>query len=486
MNTDEKGLEPSRPDGLDSAQGYSRRHFLKVAGLAGAALATGSAVSAVVAACGGGTTTSSSAAQTTTTGGPTTSATQAVVTTTTAAGPEAGPEIKVGFVSALTGSMAAFGKPDRYLVDRWKEVIADGLVCGDGKKHPVSVNIQDAQSNSNRASQVAGDLIENQKCQIMMAACTGDIAVPVADTCEALGTPSFTTDAIWQAWFNTRKGDPKVGFKWTYHAFFATDDSFVMYFDMWNKVPNNKTYGALWPNDIDGNTYRKLWPAAIEKQGWKLVDPGDFPDGNEDFTAIIDKFKKGGAEVCAGLMAPPDFTTFWKQATQQGYKPKICSIGKALNFPQAVTALGDISIGLTAPIYWAPTFPYKSSLTGETAQQLADDYEKRTGQQWSQALNHYICFEVVVDTLKRAKDPTSKESIVAALKVTKIASIEGPIDFTAPIQAGTVHPNINCCRMPLVGGQWVKGKKWPYDVLIVANKQFEDIPLGGQMKSLTT
>jgi branched-chain amino acid transport system substrate-binding protein len=275
MNTCDRPSEAPSAGDLEAAREYSRRHFLKLAGLAGAALAAGGAVSGVVTACGGGTTTTSAAAQTTTTAGPTTSVSQAAASTTTAsAGPETAAEIKVGFVSALTGSMAAFGKPDRYLVDRWKEAVADGLVCGDGKKHPVSINIQDAQSNSNRASQVAGDLIENQKCLIMMGACTGDIAVPVADTCEALGTPSFTTDAIWQAWFQTRKGDPKVGFKWTYHAFFATDDSFIMYFDMWGKVPNNKTYGALWPNDIDGNTYRKLWPAAIEKQGWKLVEIG--------------------------------------------------------------------------------------------------------------------------------------------------------------------------------------------------------------------
>ena len=41
-----------------------------------------------------------------------------------------------------------------------------------------------------------------------------------------------------------------------------------------------------------------------------------------------------------GVPIPPDFTTFWKQAAQQGFKPKIASIGKALLFPASVDALG--------------------------------------------------------------------------------------------------------------------------------------------------
>ena len=32
-------------------------------------------------------------------------------------------------------------------------------------------------------------------------------------------------------------------------------------------------------------------------------------------------------------MIPPDFATFWSQAAQQGFKPKIVTIGKALLFP---------------------------------------------------------------------------------------------------------------------------------------------------------
>ena len=39
-------------------------------------------------------------------------------------------------------------------------------------------------------------------------------------------------------------------------------------------------------------------------------------------------------------MIPPDFGTFWAQAAQQGFNPKVATIGKALLFPSAIEALG--------------------------------------------------------------------------------------------------------------------------------------------------
>ena len=44
-------------------------------------------------------------------------------------------------------------------------------------------------------------------------------------------------------------------------------------------------------------------------------------------------------QILTGVVLPPDFTTFWNQALQQGFKPKAASIGKAILFPVAVEAL---------------------------------------------------------------------------------------------------------------------------------------------------
>ena len=110
---------------------------------------------------------------------------------------EAGREVKIGYVTPITGPIAAFGLADQFCIDQWKGGIGDGIVLGDGKKHPVTFSVVDSQSDSMRASQVAGDLIQNSKVDIIMAAASPDTVNPVADQAEAQSTPCITTTAPW-------------------------------------------------------------------------------------------------------------------------------------------------------------------------------------------------------------------------------------------------------------------------------------------------
>jgi branched-chain amino acid transport system substrate-binding protein len=465
----------------------SRREFLKIAGIAGATVGVGAGLGGLLAACGGAeeTTTTSAAGVTTTAGGGATTTTVAASTTTVSAGPEAGREIKLGFVTPQTGPLASFGIADKYCVDHFKEIIGDGVVLGDGKKHPITILFEDSQSNSNRSAQVAGDLILNSKVDILLAASSGDNVVPVSDQAEANEVPCLTCDTPWQAWFMGRKGDPKVGFKWTYHAFWGQEDNFGIYFDMWAQVPNNKVVGVLWPNDVDGNNYRSQWPAPLEKAGYTIIDGGSFQDGMEDYTSIIDKFKKGGAELLSGVMSPPDFTNFWKQTKQQGFQPKITGIGKALLFPQTGDALGEIAEGLCTTCWWHPTYPFTSPLTGETCQQFADNYEAKSGKQWTQPLLHFMIFEWAIDVLKRTTNVDDKNVIMEAIKATKIETIVGPIDFTQEIgAAGGTRPVPNVVRTPLSGGQWRKSAKWNFDLVLCSNKNWPVVPVASKLELL--
>ena len=109
----------------------SRRAFLKIAGVAGASIGVAGGLGGVLAACGGTdkSTTTTAAAATTTTGAASTDTTVAAETTTSVSTEaEMGAEVKIGFVSPLTGPLADFGLPDKYCVDKWKAYIGDGIV----------------------------------------------------------------------------------------------------------------------------------------------------------------------------------------------------------------------------------------------------------------------------------------------------------------------------------------------------------------------
>ena len=82
------------------------------------------------------------------------------------------------------------------------------------------------------------------------------------------------------------------------------------------------------------------------------------------------------------------------------------TLGKALLFPAAIEALGDLGDGLTTEVWWTPSHPFKSSLTRQSAKQLADAYEAATKKQWTQPIGFvHALFEVAVDTLKRTQGP---------------------------------------------------------------------------------
>ncbi len=157
----------------------------------------------------------------------------------------AGKIIKIGMITPETGPIAAFGEPSKWVAEGVSKALGDGIMVA-GQKHPVQILNRDSQSNPNRASEVATQLINNDKIDIMVASSTSDTTNPVADQCELAGVPCVTSDDPWQAWFFGRKGDPKKGFEWTYHFFWGFDMVANMFAEMWLTLPtNNNVYIKL-------------------------------------------------------------------------------------------------------------------------------------------------------------------------------------------------------------------------------------------------
>lgn len=391
-----------------------------------------------------------------------------------------GQTIKIGYVSPQTGPLAAFGEADNYVIGGVREAIKEGIRIAD-TSYPIEILVKDSQSNPNRAAEVAGDLILKDKVDLMVVASTPETTNPVSDQCELNEVPCISTVAPWQPWFFTRGGKPDQGFNWTYHFFWGLEDIIAVFTNMWLSIPTNKKVGGLFPNDGDGNAWGDPnigFPKPLKDKGFTLLDPGRYQNLTADFSAQISAFKNGNCEIITGVVIPPDFKTFWTQARQQGFKPKIASVGKALLFPAAVEAIGEIADGLSTEVWWSPSHPFKSSLTGMSAQQLAEGYETSTNKQWTQPIGFiHALFEVAVDTLKRTQDVKSKASIRDALVATRLDTIVGPISWSG-------GPVRNVAKTPLVGGQWVKGQKHMFDLMIVNNQTAPSIPTGGQLKPI--
>ncbi len=236
----------------------------------------------------------------------------------------------------------------------------------------------------------------------------------MADQAEVNEVPCITTNCPWQPYFFGRKGDPKKGFTWTYHFFWGLEDVIAAFLALWDGVPTNKVVGGLFPNDADGNAWGDpklgLPPALAKARVTSCIDPGRYQLMNNDFTSQISAFKAAGAEIVTGNMIPPDFATFWSQAAQQGFKPKIVTIGKALLFPSVINSLGARGNGLTTRnLVDAESSVQVRPHRPERRKQLTDGYAKATKRPWTQPIGfQHALFEVAIDVLKRAKNLTSR------------------------------------------------------------------------------
>ena len=390
------------------------------------------------------------------------------------------PTIKVGHVSPRTGPLAGFAEADDFVLDGVRVALSGG-VENNGKIYSVEIISKDSQSNPNRAAEVAAELILRDEVDIIVAASTPDTTNPVADQAEINEVPCITTDCPWQPYFFGRNGNPAEGFQYTYHFFWGLEDVIANFLNLWSSSGAEKKIGGLFPNDADGNAWGHPelgFPKPLADNGFTLTDPGRYQPLNDDFSNYITAFKEAGCEIITGNMIPPDFGTFWAQAAQQDFHPKVVTIGKALLFPSVIQSLGDRGDGLTSEIWWSPNHPFNSSLTGESANALAGAYSSATGRPWTQPIGFkHALFEVVRDVISRSADLSDPAATLEAIKTTNAPTIVGNVNW-----ANGPVPNVT--KTPLVAGQWQKQGD-SIDLVITTNAHAPEIPVGGELKLLS-
>ncbi len=389
------------------------------------------------------------------------------------------PTLRIGHVSPRTGPLAGFAEADDYVLAGIEKAFAGGIE-NNGKSWNVEIISKDSQSNPNRAAEVAADLILGDEVDIIVAASTPDTVNPVADQAEVNEVPCITTDCPWQPYFFGRNGVPGEGFEWTYHFFWGLEDVIGAFLDMWGQSGVAKNVGGLFPNDADGNAWGHPelgLPKPLAAAGYALTDPGRYQPLSDDFSNYIAAFKDAGCEIVTGNMIAPDFATFWSQAAQQGFNPKIVTIGKALLFPSVIESLGERGQGLSSEVWWSPNHPFASSLTGASSGDLANGYSTASGRPWTQPIGFkHALFEVVADVVKRAEDLEDPEAIVSAIARSNLDTIVGNVNWAnGPIN--------NVTKTPLVAGQWQKDGD-AMDLKIVANSAAPNIPLTGTLNLL--
>jgi branched-chain amino acid transport system substrate-binding protein len=392
-----------------------------------------------------------------------------------------GGTINIGFVTPLTGPLAGFASGDNFVLSTVRATAAyeNGFKVG-GKTYQVNIVVADSQSDPNRASQVARNLILNDNVDMLLTTSTPETTNPVAVVAQTQGVPCVSTVCPWESWYGGLGGNPAnptKTFQYNTLFFFGLKELADCFIPMWNRVPaSSKNVALQYPNDAGGNAFRAVLPTLMREAGYKPVDGGPYTDGTTDFTAMINKFKKANCQYLSNVPIPPDFNVFWKQAHQQGWKPKLATVGKVLLFPADTVTLGPLVNNIATDSWWGPYLPAKSSLDGTPAKALADAFQAKTGKQWVQSIGGtYSLFEVAHQAFTSVSDPHDRREVANALHKVNYTGMAGPLNFS-----GGPAPGV--AITPLVGVQWKKGTQFPFEMKVVDNSENQNVKIEADLE----
>jgi branched-chain amino acid transport system substrate-binding protein len=420
--------------------------------------------------------------------------------------------IKIGFVSPRTGALADFAGPDAFVLKqiRASSYFAKGIVIGK-TKYQIQIIEKDTQSLGNVAVQVTQQLI-NSGCDLIVTSSAPETTIPVATTCEQYKVPCLATVVPWEAWWGGFTGakisaqGTAIGKGPTYNSmfFFGVPHFAGCFVPMWERIAHlthaNHNVAEMFPNDADGNAFRAAFGPTVKamfpKGGYTFVDGGAYTDLTANYSSMIQTFKTGGkggaaCDIFVNCPLPPDFQSFWTQASQQNYNPKLATVAKVMLFPTDAYALGALSNNIATDAWFTPYSHYESSLTGQTANAFAAAYQAAGNGQWVQSMGStYSLFEVAIQALKKVNNPHNRLDVAHALQTVIYHGMCGPISMnsksTNPLVAS---PAKGIGMIQPVGVQWKPGstdlvghKKYKWSQWVVDNSLNKAIPLNGTLE----
>jgi branched-chain amino acid transport system substrate-binding protein len=362
--------------------------------------------------------------------------------------------IRIGWIHPLTGALAGFGAPDNWVISKIKQTAPykNGFKIG-GKTYPVTIKSYDTQSSPTRAGDLAKTAILSDGVDLLLASSTPETVNAVASQAESLGTPLICSNIPWESWYINLGGNPlkpTLKPKYVVMYFLGAEHLIKCFIPMWNRIHSqlhtDKVVAAAFPNDSDGNAFRAVFPPIAKAAGYTFDMSPAYTDGTTNYSSMISQFKSDKADFFTNVPLPPDFATMWKQAVQQGFKPKLATVAKVLLFPTDAYALGNL------------------------VNNVADHG------QWNSNISNYSLFEAAHAALTSVSDPHDKKEVAAAIHKVNIHALAGPLNFAS----GGPAPGV--AITPPVGVQWQKGTKYPLEMQVVDNSLQPQAKLTADLK----
>lgn len=395
-----------------------------------------------------------------------------------AKGNKGGDVIKIGYVNPSTGALAGNGEGAQWVIDQIEGYVnGNGGIQVDGENKEIDVVMYDSESDSSKCSELAQKLIEEDKVDVIVAIQTPETVIPVASTAERYGVPCVAIQAPVDPVAANVAGGTEA--QWVFEAFWTIDNVYEVHKALWTAAGygpgNGYKVGLAFANDADGTAWHNTFIEKLAADGYVAVDPGQYPSGSDDFTALAATFAQEKIDILAGTNIPPDFLKVYKACLSAGVKAGCVTMGKCCLLAGDVAALENdtpgLSNGIMTEVWWTPDYPFSSGLTGISSADLGAAYQADNGRTMPQPAGYaYAGLELAVNAIQTA-GTTDKEAVRDALKATDIDTIVGPIKYDKEMLG------LSYSECVIAGGQWQDG-----ELVIIDNSVYSDydIPVQGE------
>lgn len=374
----------------------------------------------------------------------------------------------IGAVVPHTGRLSKLGDPLSFVLTHLAPRLSH-LTRG-SRRHPVTLAWRDSRSDPAHARQAVTELVRHEQAQIIVTMAGTKVLPAVADACEKAGVACVSTTFPWQAYVHTRGTGPG---RFTYHFAWGLDDIAAVFAEMWERLGPRHHVGCLWNDDLQGQLLRHPthgFAPVASARGHHLTEPGGYREPAQDFTAHLGHFRDHNADIVTSASTVEDLALFYRQAGERGQRPRLITCSRWLAYPRGTAAAELDEARVATLMYWSPRHPFRSSLDGSTAGQLAHAYQQRTGNPWIQPLGlAHALLEVAAHALTTADDPTVPRSVADAVGRTRLPTIAGLLDWTS-------GPTANVAHVPLIGGQW-RTHHGHHELAVVTNTNRPEVPI---------
>ncbi|HMF89167.1 MAG TPA: ABC transporter substrate-binding protein [Candidatus Angelobacter sp.] len=327
--------------------------------------------------------------------------------------------IKIGVITSLTGSQAAFGAAHKngYEIAR-DEINAKGGVLG----RNIELDIYDDQSKPDQAVQGVSKLVDQDHVSLLLGAYSSEntkaIINPVTTHQIPLLIPTATADNVM---------DSKS--PWVFRICAGAGDYAKVWIDFLKKNGNPKTMVIVYEKTNFGQANMQAMRDAATAAGINVLSTEEYEAKAPDYKAVLRRVKDKNPDViyfCSYLL---DATTLMRQAQEVDLNPRYYTAAgtgfSAAEFPTEKGAGKNAEYTLSVS-QWLPEAPWPGSKEFD-----AEYFKRNNSHPQYHAMQAYQSLMTAVQAITNAKSLDAAKVRDALKNINLKTSAFGPVKFDA-------------------------------------------------------